>query len=123
MILAGWAHPYVSHGLAGCSNASSPVMDLAGLIDCLAVNWSKMASTGMRNWGVGGWATMCVILWQTLPGMSSWLWWRVKSKPQCAGAFQASARIMFADTLLAQHQRVWQIGRPEELGQSTGHTL
>lgn len=32
----GWmGSSYVSHGSAGCSNGSSPVMDLAGLTDSL----------------------------------------------------------------------------------------
>lgn len=105
--MAGWAHPYVSHGSAGCSNGPSPVRDLAGLTDCLV--GCQLVYDGL-NWDeVGCGATMCVILWQALPGMSSWLWWRVKSKPQCAGALQASACIMLAETSLAQRQRVWQM--------------
>lgn len=52
---------------------------------------------------------MCVTLQQASVGMLLWLQWKVKSKPQCTSAFQASDCIVFANIPLAQSQRAWQM--------------
>lgn len=61
---------------------------------------------------------MCVIPWQASPGMFSWLWQRVTSKPQCASAFRASAHSTFAVIPAGLESRCLAGGRPEELGPS-----
>lgn len=101
--LGWWAHPYVSHGSAGCSNGSSLVMDLAGLTNCPvgcqlvwdSLNWDEERGRG----------AMCVILWRASPGMSSWLRWRVKSNPvwQCFPG-------------LCLHRACWYFTGPESEG-------
>lgn len=103
-----WMCSSVQLVMGQLSNGSSPIMGLASLTGVWwSVGWLS-AGLGWPQLG-GRTGAPCVSSCSRLAQACSQLWWRVKSKPQGASAFQASACIVFAHDSLAHSQRVWQI--------------